>query len=150
MKEANLEELRDKLIQRVANYSAHSDLVTQLVFDAWSSDSILSIEEISGITVVYTGKEETADTYIERYLYSLPRLAHVVLVTSDGAIQDMALLTGAERISSRQFIKQLEEREVQYKKINQKNQPRSFNTLGDHLSSDHLEQFNKWRMGEDD
>lgn len=108
------EEQRERLIARVANYAALTGQETCLVFDAWGSAERLSAERVSGITVVYTGKDQTADTYIEKYLYARPRLAHVVLVTGDSAVQNMALLTGAERVSSRQFLALLAHAETQH------------------------------------
>lgn len=145
----DLEEQRDKLVDRIANYAALSGHETELVFDAWVSGTELNKEELSGITVVFTGKDQTADTYIESYLYTRPRLAHTILVTGDSQIQTMALLTGAERISSRQFLTMLEDSEKQHEKYHEKETARKHHTLGDYLSEEGLELFEKWRKGED-
>lgn len=147
LQKENLEDHREALIHKIANYAALSGHETVLVFDALYSDSAVSEEMITGITVVFTGKDESADTYIERYLYSRPRRAHVLLVTSDSKIQDMALLTGAERFSSRQFLMEIEEAEKDHSKFGERDKDKNINKLGEHLGAKELELFERLRLG---
>ena len=146
----NLEEFRDKLIQEISNYAALSGHETVLVFDALHSSDEVSEEKLSGITVVYTGKDETADTYIERYLYTRPRHSLVILVTSDAAIQEMAILTGAQRVSSRQFLKEIEEKKQDHEHYGRKDERKQINIIGEHLDEDALELFESLRYGDKD
>lgn len=129
---AHLEQEREQLINRCANYSALHEYDTTLVFDAWIRDQPLTEKMISGIRVVYTNKDQTADSYIERYLYRLPKLNRKIAVTSDGAIQKMALMTGAERMTSLEFLAELESEEKKHARA------RSGNGSGDNRIVEHL------------
>ncbi len=62
---------RDKLIDAAADYSAFRGYRAIVVFDAPAVQEPESEEIISGITVVFTEEDETADSYIERTAYSL-------------------------------------------------------------------------------
>lgn len=144
-----LEEQRDNLIERIANYVALTGRYTVLVFDAWARDDSLSESNHKGITLVYTGKDQTADSYIESYLYSCPRLAQVRLVTSDLTVQNMALLTNAERVSSRQFLKLMKEAETVGTAKHAAAGKNSGHKVGDHLSEDQAEKLNRLRLGKE-
>ncbi len=115
----DLEDERDALIHRLANYSGFKGYETILVFDAYTrEDPKTREEERSGITVVFTGRDITADAYIERRVVKLlgdtpekrrrsRRLVEVV--TSDGAVQQMVLGSGAVRTPSRELIRAMDE-----------------------------------------
>lgn len=138
---------REHLIEMIANHAALSGEETVLVFDAGNREGELTEEKLFGITVIYTGKDVTADTYIERYLYTRPKYSHVSLVTSDAKIQDMALLTGAERFSSRQFLKEIDALKDAHNEYATKDRKKNINVLGDHLQEDQLELFELLRLG---
>ncbi|WP_315523462.1 NYN domain-containing protein [Pseudoramibacter alactolyticus] len=115
----DLADEREDLIHRLANYSGFKGCETVLVFDAYAREDPKTREEKrSGITVVFTGRDITADAYIERRVVELlgdtpekrrrsRRLVEVV--TSDGAVQQMVLGSGAVRISSRELIRAMGE-----------------------------------------
>lgn len=115
----NLEDERDALIRRLANYSGFKGLKTILVFDAYAQEDPKSRELVrSGMTVVFTGKDITADAYIERRVVELlgdtpekrrRSQSSIEVVTSDGAVQQMVLGSGAVRISSRELIQEMRE-----------------------------------------
>lgn len=95
---------RDELLTITADYSAYRDQKAILVFDAPSVIGKESEEEISGVTIVFTDEDETADSYIERTAYRLVREgAEVFVVTSDALQQSVILGVGAYRISSREW-----------------------------------------------
>ncbi len=142
-----LNNLRDDLVQKVANFAALSGQETILVFDGSSMQEEELVLEESGIQVVFTKKEETADTFIERFLYEMPRTYETVLITSDGAVQEMALLTGAQRFSSRQFITDMNLLERDHQKYANQHQDKTVNIFGDHLTQEEKELFEKIRRG---
>lgn len=142
----SLEEQRDELIARCQNYSALAGTKTVLVFDAYSQDSPLYIEDMSYLRLVYTGKDQTADAFIERYLYQLPRMNRKMVVTSDNAVQTMSMMTGAERIPSREFINMMEESEKTHKAV-RKDTRTSRNHLSHYMDDDSLDQLEKIRRG---
>ena len=72
--EFSLEEAREDLIEQLNSYSGLMGYETVLVFDAYSQESGPRREEIRGrIKVVFTEKNKTADTYIEKLVFSLPK-----------------------------------------------------------------------------
>lgn len=142
----SLEEQRDELIARCQNYSALAGTKTVLVFDAYSQDSPLYIEDMSYLRLVYTGKDQTADAFIERYLYQLPRMNRKMVVTSDNAVQTLSMMTGAERIPSREFIGMLEEAEKTHKVVRRDTRT-SRNHLATYMDDDSLDQLEKIRRG---
>lgn len=142
-----LEREREELISRCANYAALREYETTLVFDAWVRDEPLTVEQISGITVVYTNKDQTADTYIERFLYQLPKLNRKMAVTSDGAVQKMALMTGAERVTSLEFLGRLERAEKKNAQAKTDNDT-GVNPVGEYLEDHQKETIEAIRRGE--
>lgn len=124
----SLEEAREDLISVMKEFQALSGIELIVVFDSYKSKHLQTIEEKrSNITVVFTKEFETADSYIERACHLIARDEHVRVATSDNAIQNIALGSGATRISARElkieyenlkeFAKEKEERKVsQYKR----------------------------------
>ena len=105
LKEIDLAHARDQLVHKVSEYAAFYDYQAVLVFDAMDVKGPASVTELAGAKVVFTAENETADTWIERYVYQLARGggAKVFVVTSDYAEQNSILGSGAYRISSRDF-----------------------------------------------
>ena len=107
--EADLSHARDTLIRLVCNYNGYKKLRIILVYDAYKRpDNKGSIEEVGGITVVYTKERETADAYIEKASYDLAAKNTVRVVTSDYMEQLIVLGNGAIRVSASEFQKELE------------------------------------------
>ncbi|MDL2280249.1 NYN domain-containing protein [Selenomonadales bacterium OttesenSCG-928-I06] len=102
----DLELARDKLVDILLEYSSYKDLETIIVFDAHSSDSQLQEYKInSKVKVIFTEKNETADSYIEKIAYYLVRKDYkVYVVTSDKDEQFTILGVGGFRISARELF----------------------------------------------
>lgn len=105
LKEQDLQHARDSLVDILAGYGAFKAMKVIVVFDAHSAVGRDSIEVISPLLeVVYTNEGETADSCIEKMVYSLVRRGErVYVVTSDWAEQITVLSFGAYRISAREF-----------------------------------------------
>lgn len=105
LKEQDLQHARDSLVDILAGYGAFKAMKVIIVFDAHMTAGRDSIEVISPLLeVVYTNEGETADSYIEKMVYSLVRQCErVYVVTSDWAEQIAVLSFGAYRISAREF-----------------------------------------------
>ena len=100
---------RDTLIHIMCNYRGFKKCNLILVFDAYKRrDNDGSVEQIGGITVVYTKERQTADAYIERNTYSLSEKHDVRVVTSDYEEQLIVLGHGAARVPTREFIDEVE------------------------------------------
>ena len=110
---------RDELTDIICNYSGFMGYDTVLVYDAYKvTEGVGSRMTINGITVVYTREHETADAYIERETLSLTKRIksgsakyandRIMVVTSDNLEQIVSMGHGALRISSREFIQEIE------------------------------------------
>lgn len=107
--EHELGHARDTLIHVMCNYRGFKKCNLILVFDAYKRrDNEGSIEQIGGITVVYTKERQTADAYIERSTYALTDKHDVRVVTSDYDEQLIVLGHGAARVPTREFIDEVE------------------------------------------
>lgn len=109
-----LEDARRKLTDKLHDYAGWSGQQIILVYDAWLSDRMQrSIEERGSLRVVFTMKGETADCYIERLCDELEddismRRAQVRVATSDSIEQTIAFGRGAERLSSRELLLEMD------------------------------------------
>lgn len=105
----SLESARDRLTERLCNYRGFKQCEIILVFDAYKvKGNKGEVEEINNIKVVYTKEAETADTYIEKVSHKLSRKHRVRVVTSDMTEQLIILGNGANRVSAREFLKEIE------------------------------------------
>ena len=100
---------RDTLIRILSNYRGFKKCNLIVVFDAYKRrDNDGLIEECGGISVVYTKERQTADAYIEKTAYDLAKKHTVKVVTSDYDEQLIILGVGGIRVSTREFIAELE------------------------------------------
>lgn len=107
--EENLDLARSTLINRLCNYRGFKRCELILVFDAYKVRGyVREVEEICGISVVYTKESETADTYIEKVSHELSRDHRVRVATSDGAEQIIILGNGAFRVSADELHREVE------------------------------------------
>ncbi len=102
----NLEHSRDRLLEIMTHYGAFKDYKVVVVFDAhFIAGGETQRQIVKGVSVVYTGEGETADSFIERQVYELVRRGEEVYVaTSDGAEQMLVAGMGAYRISARELL----------------------------------------------
>lgn len=103
-----LEMARDELIEVLINYASHHNYKTKIVFDAQYRDTPSQEEDYTDfLSVCYTARSETADTYIERACanfrrtYNIPN--RIIVVTSDQAQRHTVVGYGAEWMSSLQL-----------------------------------------------
>ncbi len=103
-----LEEARERLIHLLASYGGFKGIDIILVFDAYKHDSHFDRKVMMGkMTIIYTEKNKTADSYIEKLVFDLPRLYNVQVVTSDYTLQRMVLANGAIRIAARELMEEM-------------------------------------------
>ena len=100
----DLELARNTLINAMCNYRGFTSCKLILVFDAYKvRGNVRDIEEINGITVIYTKEAETADMYIEKASHELSKKHRVRVATSDRLEQIIILGGGAYRMSASEF-----------------------------------------------
>lgn len=108
LKDYRLEDARDALVDLMQGYGKLKNLSVIIVFDAYNNEEMAREEEVGGIKVVYSGKNQTADSYIEKFIYELHPLHEVTVATSDFMLQKMILAGGGIRISARELEKEVE------------------------------------------
>ena len=105
----DLDNARQQLLDKLANYRGFRGCELVVVFDGYRvKGSKGSREDYHNLNVVYTKENETGDMYIEKLANSIGRNYRVRVVTSDGLIQLSALRSGVLRMSSREFIPEVE------------------------------------------
>ncbi len=105
---------RERLIDILTDYSSSTDAEIIVVFDGYKvKGNSGSMQEINGISVVYTRENQTADSYIEKLAHELGQKADVTVATSDYMEQLMIFGSGAKRVTSTELktdIKNTKER----------------------------------------
>lgn len=140
----SLEEAREMLISEMAEYSSLAGEEVVIVFDAYRSDAIKeTIEKKLGITIVYTKKFQTADTFIEKEMHRLARRHNVKVCTNDAQVQSLAFERGASRITALELYNDLLSKRLKIKSSNKKTFNRNFNKFP--LSEELLEKIEKIR-----
>jgi len=104
----SLETARSLLISRLCNYCAMRDFRIIVVFDAYRvPGAFREIEEVHGISVVYTKEAETADAYIEKTSKELVKNYRVRVATSDRLEQIIVFGQGIQRVSASEFLSEV-------------------------------------------
>lgn len=100
----NLMYLRGKLISDLTWYKNQKNCDMVVVFDARNSDNLnRSIQIVDDIKVIYSKKNETADTVIEELAGRETGYRRIFVVTSDYLQQKVVFRKNTYRKSSREF-----------------------------------------------
>ncbi|NLN98189.1 MAG: NYN domain-containing protein [Eubacteriaceae bacterium] len=141
-----LEEARNRLVEKIRNYNGYAGYSVILVFDAYTKKQVEDQVQIyEAVEVVYTKKNVTADSYIEKLVYGITRPDTVKVVTSDGNIQSLVLALGGTRVSSREFVEELRKMDEIAEKDTFLSDQR--NALTNYVDGDLLKQLDALRKG---
>lgn len=147
MKETDMAQARDMLIDYMAEYQAYNGQRVIVVFDAYYVQGKASKYDKYEVEVIFTKEKETADECIERLVRELMNVkTKVYVATSDFAEQRTIFGSGALRISARELFIEMEniEKEIAESVAEQGIiKPSSKIQLDENI----LEQFEKWRRG---
>ena len=147
LKDIEMAQARDKLIEYMADYQAYSGYRVIIVFDAYYVRGIQNKLKDYKVEIIYTKEKETADECIERLSKSLKNVKNQVYVaTSDYAEQRTIFGRGALRKSARELLVELRDIERQID-ANIEEQQNIKPQIKIPLSPDILEIFEKWRRG---
>ena len=104
-------------------------------------------EDHHGVTIVYTKENQTADTYIEKFISGLSKYDQVYVATSDYAEQQIVLGKGCFRVPARELIEELDRYKDSFRKANKSRSNRfnSMNRLENKIDSDIYEKLEKIR-----
>lgn len=147
LKNERLEEARNLLIERMAEYKAYTGWRVIIVFDAYLTRGIESKIMKHDVEVLFTRENETADERIEKLVSELiQRRVQIHVATSDYTEQWIIFAQGALRKSAREL-------EIEMKNILTAitGEVRAYEekrpTSKIPLSAEVEEKFEKWRRG---
>lgn len=126
----SLELARDEMLRVLSEFAAVSKYKILCVFDAYEVKSKETEYDFHDVKVIFTKEKETADEYIERFVYNTyhPHLTDITVVTSDLPEQNAIFSYGAYRMSSREMWIELEYAEKNISKevmVNNRKIPKS-------------------------
>ena len=147
MKTKRLADARDRLIERMAEYKAHTGWRVIVVFDAHLVPGIEKRKRRHNVEVVFTRENETADERIEKLVSELGgRRVQIHVATSDLTEQWVIFAQGALRKSARELeIEMNEIDKLITVKVKEIQEQRPFSKIP--LSDEVAEIFEKWRRG---
>lgn len=139
----NLEEAREKLTTMMQNYVKIHNFELILVFDAYNTEERIQEYIVENGIVVFTQKNQTADSYIERLLYDIPQAYEVYVATSDYNIQRAVISRGGIRLSALELEKEVAFTLSTYLKRSKENYEREKNNLFKLIDEDTLNKLQK-------
>ncbi|MFC4405029.1 NYN domain-containing protein [Gracilibacillus xinjiangensis] len=147
LKDKDLDQARQLLVEKMAEYQAYRKRRVIVVFDAYEVRSVENRYKQFKVEVIFTKENETADQCIERLVKELKNVKTKVFVaTSDYTEQRTIFAQGAFRISARELsieLKNIQKEINQDIKVHQQAKARSKIPLNDDI----LQVFEKWRRG---
>ncbi|WP_404450848.1 NYN domain-containing protein [Virgibacillus necropolis] len=147
LKDIDLEQARNRLIEKMAEYKAFTGYRVIIIFDAYYVPGIANKINEYKVEIIYTKENETADERIEKLVKSLKNVVNQVYVaTSDYAEQRTIFGRGALRKSARELYIELVDMEAEIEK-SIKQHEKANKHIKIPLTDDILEKFEKWRRG---
>jgi len=148
LKEVDIGQARDRLVEMMAEYQAYSGDRVLIVFDAYEVYGRESKLKQHEVEVIYTKEKETADECIERLVKKLKNVQNQVYVaTSDYTEQRTIFSQGALRKSARELyieLKNMDREIAEELESHKKVKPKSKIILDEKM----MAIFEKWRRGQ--
>ncbi|MBB3114270.1 hypothetical protein FHS18_006390 [Paenibacillus phyllosphaerae] len=149
LKDTNLEEARDKLLEMLADYQGFTGMEVIVVFDAHQVPGTGATFKQHRITVVYTKEKETADACIERLaLEKRKRSRQIYVATNDLVEQHVAFGQGALRVTARELLTDIQQNRKSIEKALERPPSQVRNELDNNLKMDVRMKLEKMRRGE--
>jgi Predicted RNA-binding protein containing a PIN domain len=147
LKKEPLEDCRDRLLNMLSNYQGYKKIEVIVVFDAYlQKGGQEKIEMFDNIRVVYTKEGETADSFIERFVYLNGRSNTVKVVTSDFMEQIITMSSGGIRVSPRELRMEMHT-DIKSASEAGNQTPIKHNTIMSRMDPDVFEKLDKFRKG---
>ncbi|RJE83031.1 NYN domain-containing protein [Paenibacillus sp. 1011MAR3C5] len=149
LKEHDLEDARDKLLDMLADYQGFTGMQVYVVFDAHQVPGLGSTFKQHKLTIVYTKEKETADECIERLCNELiARRRNLYVATSDLVEQHVAFGKGALRISARELLIDIGQNRKAIEQSIREEKPQKRNSVDQNISLDVWSKLERLRRGE--
>ncbi|UOQ44637.1 NYN domain-containing protein [Halobacillus salinarum] len=148
LKEKDLSQARDLLVQMLAEYQSYTGGRIIVVFDAYHVRGLVKKQLTNKIEIIYTKENETADERIEKLAGELNDVrTQVYVATSDYAEQRTIFAQGAFRKSARELYIEVKNIEQQIKKdVESRNQVQYQPKIP--IKKEVRDIFEKWRRGD--
>ena len=148
LSEVNLAGARGKLMDILCNYQGYKKNTVILVFDGYKvPGNPGEVIRYHNIYVVYTKEAETADQYIEKAVPVIAKKYHVSVATSDALEQRIILGQGAQRISAKDFLSEIQTTNRQMKEEHMRTSKGAKQYLFEGLPGEMAEFMDEVRMG---
>jgi uncharacterized protein len=148
LKQKDMGQARDRLIELMAEYQAYSGIRVIIVFDAYYVRGMENKLKQYKVEIIFTKEKETADECIERLVKKLKNVkTQVYVATSDYTEQRVTFGQGALRKSARELAIEIDNIEHEIT-LNVAQHERTKPKSKIPLSDDILEKFEKWRRGD--
>lgn len=151
LKDHDLEDARDRLLDMLADYQGFTGMQIYVIFDAHQVPGLGATYKQHKLIIVYTKEKETADECIERLCTEMiSRRRNVYVATSDLVEQHVAFGKGALRVSARElFIDITQNRKVIRESIREGGErPGKRNPLDENISLDVWSKLERLRRGD--
>ncbi|MDY0407304.1 NYN domain-containing protein [Virgibacillus sp. 179-BFC.A HS] len=147
LKEQDMGQARDRLVDFMAEYQAYTGKRVIVIFDAYFVPGKASKYDKYNLEIIFTKEKETADERIERLVKELMNVrTKVYVATSDLAEQRTIFGSGAFRVSARELLIEMQDIESDIA-ANLAEQQKVKPSSKIELDARVLEQFEKWRRG---
>ena len=142
----NLEEMRNRLTDVLAEYKSFAGEFVILVFDAHQTPDPERDFTRSGVRIIFTAYQETADDRIERLVYELrDTTPEITVATSDYAEQQVIFGGGALRISADGLLERLREAKQDIRTSLAEQNEGASSRISDRIGQDVAKILEKWR-----
>ncbi|MBO8157448.1 MAG: NYN domain-containing protein [Bacillaceae bacterium] len=148
LRDRDLAQARDLLVEKLAEYQAYTGNRVIVVFDAYNVQGIEKKVKSHRVEVIYTREHETADERIEKLVKEIKNIqTQVYVATSDYTEQRTIFAQGALRKSSRELITEIGNIEQNIEKdVKKQNTMKTQTKIP--IKKEILDVFEKWRRGE--
>jgi predicted RNA-binding protein with PIN domain len=149
LRDSDLDQARDFLVDAIADYQGFSGMKCIIVFDAYNVPGLGKQYNLRRVEVYYTKEKETADECIERFVKQLARRRRQIYVaTSDFTEQNVAFGSGALRVSARELLVKVRQSQKEIACRMQEKPLSERNTVDKLLNHEQRALFEKWRKGQ--
>lgn len=144
----DFETARDALVEKVARFCAATGEHATIVFDGRGrqSNALEPLPGVQGLQIVYSSKQHSADTLIERRVYTAKDRKAIIVVTGDHGIQNLCSGLGALTMRPDTFLDTVREVSADLSSAAKATvQAGEVGTLEDRLDEDVIQRLHKLR-----
>lgn len=145
----SLEDCRDRLLYILSDYQGFKRIRVIVVFDAYMVKKGQKKEEsFDNLQIIYTKENQSADIYIERFVYENSKDNVIRVVTSDYLEQRIVLQGGGARMTPRELKIDIEEMKRTVKsKVDRVQKVGNTNTIMSNINPELVRKFEEMRRG---